>query len=426
MKRALVFSLIFAIGLGIGVAAQSFSGTWDTDIVFDPTPLDITSLVSILEIDYTISGWVFGANSRISTAGLMDLDFNVTGILGAFSLHSFLDFATVTPAFSTWQNVVEVSIAGVDLYAAFALETLTSGIGTGWAVGGHAVAGDVEVWVEADFNISSGLFLTYNYGYTLYDWDNYFDCSDGLWYNGFWSVQTSSCTAAFSNLDIVVELPITCLDFAIWVNFDCTNGFDYIKFMLNDIDLGAGFFQLDDLDITFKTTSKTVTTDFTATFGDAVCVTPYFDIEHTFASITGIDLDALLLSYTYNGVTIKAGELFATVPGETTNTNWWVGFTPSGSLTHYALCAVTDANEFFGVWFDGDSCCGGLTSASIVVFFDGIMGATSTTSSGGIFDYVALYANVEVGIGAGFSIRGGLVLSDDTLETISAGFTFSF
>jgi len=435
MKRALVLSLICVLGLAFTGFAASLTGSWDTDIVFTVAPaLTVSSLTSILHVDYAIDDWTFGFNAFIGNPvadfELFDLNFDVAGSLGAFSLYSFLDFDPTiqTPAFTSWENVVRVSIAGVDLYAAFALQDLDLDgvIGSGWAVGGYASAGLVEIWAEADFNISSGLYYIDYYGYwgAIVDWATWYSCVSDAWYSGFWTVTDETCVAGFTNFDIKVKAPFTCLDFIIWANFDCTNGFDYVKFMLNDIDIGGGWFQLDDLDITFTGDTKTVSADLTLTLGSAVCVTPYFDLNQVGLNvIDGITLRALLLSYTYNGVTIKAGELFTSsiYPGN----GYYSGFTKSGSLSYYGACAVPYADEFIGLWFDGDSCCGGLTSASVVLFFDGIVSGGTSTSTG-IFDFVLLVADVEVGIGSGFSIRGGLELADTGLDNLSVGFSFSF
>lgn len=427
MKRALVVTLL-VFGLGIGVAAQSFSGSWVTDITFTVNPLNIGSLTSILDVEYALSGWTFGANMFVDEIDLFDINFDIAGSLGAFSFWSFLDFdpgsTTQTPSFTNWSSLVKVSIAGVELWGAFVLQDKDDdgSIATGWTVGGHGLAGDVEIWASVDFNVdvwSTYTVLTVIDGWgwdTLYDWGTYWDCGDAAWLSGTFTATDETCDPAFTNLDIYIEAPLTCLDFGIWVNFTCDVGFNYINFMLNDIDLGAGWFQLDDLDVKFTVLDKTVTTDFTLTFGDAVCVTPYFDLNQVGLNvIDGITLRALTLSYTYNGVTIKAGEVFDT---------YYAGFTKSGSLTRYAKCAVTSADEFIGVFFDGDSCCGGLTSASLVTFFDSNLLTASTST--GIFDFVLITANVEVGIGSGFSIRGGIDVADDGLAALMAGFTFSF
>jgi len=426
MKRSLVTGLLVLM-FGLSVFAASFSGMWSTDVVFTlgvGDVLTVADFTSILDVDYTVGDWVFGSNMFVDATQLFDLNFSINGVLGAFTFASFLDFDPTATEFSDWESVGTLSFAGVHLYAAFAIQRMATDVmGTGFAIGGYGNAGDVDIWIEADFNMYGMAGTLHDYGWgDATDWETYYDCTLAVpgWVSGKWGVQTDSCVATFSNLDIIIDAPLACLDLIVYVNFDCTKGFDYITFSLNDIDLGGGWFQLDDLDITFTPTSKTVTVDITPTFGSAVCVTPYFDIVHDYTTITAIDLDALLLKYVYNGVTIKAGERFPTAG------NYYVGFTKSGSLTHYANCAVTGANEFVGIWFDGDSCCGGLTGASFVMFFDGVMGTADPSASTGIFDFILLSADVEVGIGSGFSLRAGLEVADTGLSNLSVGFTFSF
>ncbi len=416
MKRALVISLICVFGLGVGAAAQSFTGSWNTDVSFTLGDVTITDMLSSLSVDYTVGGWVFGSNMYVNEIRLIDFNLDIAGQLGAFGFYSFLQFDPTVPEFTSWENVVTVSIAGIELYGLFALQEMVTDLtGAGWAIGAHGVAGDVEIWAEAAFNLGSlvGSYRTYGVA-GLNDWGAGYNYLCAWSSGGNLSVQTDTCVATFSTAKIIVEVPLTCLDFIVKVNFDCTSGFDSIYFELDDIDLGAGWFQLDDLNIKFTATTKSISDlDFTVTFASAVCVTPYFDLIHSGAEIQGVDLDALLLSYTYNGVTIKAGEYFASVR------NYYKGFTASGSLSAYTSCIVTGADEFIGIWYDGDSCCGGLTSASLVTFFD--IGDTD-----GIFDILLILANVEVGIGSGFSIRAGMEIGPQAIGDLSAGFTFSF
>ena len=418
MKRALVFSLICVFGLGIGVAAQSFTGSWSTDITFTIPTVVVTGMLSALSVDYTVGGWTFGTNMYVDETKLIDLNFDIGGQLGAFGFYSFLQFDPTGPEFTSWENVVTLSLAGMDLYGVFALQEMATDLtGAGYAIGGHGVAGDVEIWAEVAFNLGSMLstYRTYGAAGGLADWGAGYDYTCAWSSGGSLTVQTDTCVATFSTAKIIIEVPLTCLDFLVWVNFDCVDGFSSISFDLNDIDLGAGWFQLDDLDITFTATDKSISElDFTVTLGDAICVTPYFDLDHDVAVIEGIDLDALLLSYTYNGVTIKAGEYFYTTR------NYYKGFTKSGSLSSQTNCVVTGADEFIGIWYDGDSCCGGLTGASLVTFFD------AADDTGGLFDFLLIVADVEVGIGTGFSIRGGMEIGPTALNNLSVGFTFTF
>jgi len=437
MKKALVLSLAVVLGLGVASFAQTFSGSWDMDLVLEINPvqsdaLTVDSLTSILVVDYTISGWTFGLNSYVDEDDLFDLNFDVSGQLGAFALYSLLDFdpLTQTPSFTSWENVATVSIAGVDLWGAFVLQDVLyslAGTGTGWAVGAHGVAGLVEVWVEADFNLDGSMYYWYNYGLDyMLDWGTAQSgyCT-GAWASGWFAVQTESCNPSFSNIDIVVETQLACLDLLIWANFDCTHGFDYITIGLNDINIGAGWFQIDDVDVTFTAASKAVTTDFTLTFGSAVCVTPYFDLNQVGMNvIEGITLQALLLNFNYNGITLKAGELFPNA--------YYIGFNKVGGLVTYStpLCVVPNANEFIGLWYTADGCCGGAVAGSFVVFFDGIYSLPATpadtSASTGIFDFLLIVGKVEFGITADFSVSAGFEVTDLGLETFSVGFGFDF
>jgi hypothetical protein len=426
MKKALVLSLAVVLGLGVASFAQTFDGSWSTDISFTipGNVLTVDSLTSALEVNYNISGWTFGFNTLVGMAGLFDLYVDITGSMGAFTFSSFIDFDTAPAAFVDWENVVQVSIAGVDVYGAFALQMFddaTPAYGSGWAIGGHGVAGMVEVWAQANFNLSGGIthYFVWSHPETFYgfdymtDWQTYFDCYSLTWAYGDWAVQTNSCVSTWSAFYFLAKAPLACMDLIINTSFTCA-GWVGITFGLNNIDLGAGWFQLDDLNITFTPTSKTVSTDFTLTFGSWVCVKPYFDLNQVGLNvIEGITLRALTLSFEYNGVTLKAGELFAA-----TN-QIYTGFTKDGALTD-TQCFVPNADEFVGIFYSSDACCGGALDASFVTFFDA--GSQLT----GIFDYVLMVAKVEVGIGSNFSVRTGMEISPAGIDALSLGFTLSW
>jgi hypothetical protein len=439
MKKALVLGLL-VLAFGAAASAQEFTGSWDVDAYISlqtdsecATVLGCVSLDSVLSLDYTIGCVTMGMDTWVDQTELIGLGFSAYGTLGAFSFWSGLFFDPVAPAFADWENVVSVSIAGVELIGVFAIQDLhyqlddaiaVGTTGVGWALLGHAVCGDVEVWGEVAFNLGSMLSTWYTYGFDyLLAWDmGYSSTCSGAFAWGNWTVQTESCCACLNAVNIWAEWPLGCLDVLAKLSFTC-DGFSSFCINLNDVDLGAGWFQLDDLDICFTTTSKTVWTDFTLLFGSALCVTPYFDlIQDSQYSFTGIRLEALLFKYAFDGVTIKAGELFGT--------EYYKGFTSSGALTTYAACAVTGANEFFGIWYDGDACCGGLIGASFIVFFDGInlnagVGVDTSTSTG-IFDFVYSVASIEIGIGSNFSFRTSMYVSDEGLETIGLGFSFNW
>ena len=413
MKRALVLSLVFVLGLGFAAFAGPLTGSWSTDITIVTPANPVITLTSLLNVDYTVSGWTFGFNTRVDEGGLKELNFDIAGNLGALGFWSFLDFDPVTPAFDNWSNAAKVSIAGVDLWALFALEAVGEVVGTGWSFGGHGTAGDIEVWVGVDFNLDATVGTIQSYGWDyLMDMETYYSCSSGAWLDGAFDVTLAGCDPAFTNLDIYVEMPFTCLDLLVNVNFDCTNGFDFIQFDLNDIYLGVSWFQLDDLNIRFTVQTKSITSvDFTLLLDSAVCLTPYFDVSMgaTDYIVDGIVLRALTLSYSWNGVTFKAGEIFS----------YYAGFTKSGGLSTYAGCVVTNSDEFFGVEIDGDSCCGGLVDASFYTFFD-LGGST------GIFDWLYFVGNASVGLGTNITLDFGLEISPTAFEALKIGFDLTW
>jgi hypothetical protein len=401
------------IGLGVAGFAGTLSGNWDLDVC--TTDLTTFSVTSILNVDYTLGDWVFGMNSYFTDpgGGLGDLSFDVTGLLGAFSIYSLLDFSGT--AFQSWSNAATVSIAGVDLWVIMALEEEAFG----YSIGGHGVAGDVEIWVEVDFGLSSSMYYWYTYGFGyLVDWEPYYSCVYG-WTNGaFGLAQTNDCDPAFSGVDIWVEAPFCCLDVLAKLSFDC-DGFVEFCVELNDIDLGAGWFQLDDFNICFTEQTKSISgVDFTLTLGDAVCVTPYFDVSMDGTYIVdGIALHALLLECEFNGVTFKAGELLLKTK--------YIGFTPTGGLWSasywkYTDCYIVGAEEYFAVEIDGDSCCGGAFDASFFVFFD------IDTWGDGIFDWMLFLADVTVGIGPNIDISFGLDTVPGGIQELCIGFDYSF
>ncbi len=172
MKKALVFAFTLVLGLGLFASAQTWEGTWDTDITIDPATTvfaDFLSFDSDLDIDFIVGGWTFGMTSDFSGIGLDGLGFTAEGVLGAFSFDVDMDFApmkatavktayttlaelpaadspclqtpswtyaaktvttTYTPAFDDLTVEGSVSIAGLSFGALFFLEGTDSDLAT--------------------------------------------------------------------------------------------------------------------------------------------------------------------------------------------------------------------------------------------------------------------------------------------------------
>ena len=96
MKKALVLLLVLGFGT-VALAADGFSGNWDTDVSFWPASPTydgfVKAFASEVDFDYTISSFVFGIESTFDIVGLKGVDFNVDGTVGAFTVSAAIDFA---------------------------------------------------------------------------------------------------------------------------------------------------------------------------------------------------------------------------------------------------------------------------------------------------------------------------------------------
>jgi len=88
--------MVMVMGLGLFASAQTWEGTWDTDIVIVPaagTFADfISSFDSDLDVNFLVGGWDFGMTSDFSQIGMDGLGFTAEGVLGAFSFDVDMDF----------------------------------------------------------------------------------------------------------------------------------------------------------------------------------------------------------------------------------------------------------------------------------------------------------------------------------------------
>lgn len=428
MKKALVLSLAIVFGLGIAAFAGPVSGSWTNVITIDPDASPIISgFSSELTVDYTVGGWTFGSTAIFNLDAFDNLFFTANGVLGAFSFKSVLDFEPETPQFVFWGNAGSISLGGMELYAITSIynfaQVQTPDIGIGWQVGGSGSAGDVTITGNIRFNMPDYSYLIWLYGY---DWFlskmAYVSCGSWVKPYGGWKVQTDSCTAGFSGADFYIEFPFSCLDVMINPSFSCTDGFDAFNIELYNFDLGLSWLSLGEVDITFDVDGKSVFAYIGLNLGETICVTPYMSLEGSYPTVSGITLNALLLSYSFNGVTFKAGEIFdntwSSVVGSTVYT---YAFTTTGGLipTLYSGCVIdVDYDEYFGFVIDGDSCCGGAFSVYMYNWFD--------TSEVSFFGWQETTAGIDVGIGSNTTISFDLSLMSDGVNWFKFDIEFTW
>ena len=86
MKKALVVAMVMVLGLGLFASAQTWEGTWDTDITIVPAAATFADFIgsfdSDLDVDFIVGGWDFGMTSDFSAIGLDGLGFTAEGVLG--------------------------------------------------------------------------------------------------------------------------------------------------------------------------------------------------------------------------------------------------------------------------------------------------------------------------------------------------------
>jgi len=445
MKRALVLSLLVVIGLGFASAAQ-LQGEWDSYLKLDLSEqpaLTLAGFYSFLDIQYLVGGWTLEAATVVTGAGLSNVWFEAYGSLGAFSAWSLVAFDPTTPAFTTFENGAEVSIAGVDIYALFALQAVGEGWGSGFALGGIGTAGDtagdIRIGAEVTWNLYPNLWSVFLYGLNgaVTDWTYTAGCDiwSPEWYVGALEVIQSGCDVVFSYITGIAQFPICCADVYVGVEFSCT-GFDCLAFLAKNIDIGIDWLKIYELGINYAVDAKTIGFAFQVVTGDVVCFKPYFDVVmgETQNVLDGISLDALTLSCTLGGCEFFWGHIFDHNMTYYSGSQWpascivgrgpyqddyyfnAVGGGISRSWGQNCSFRVLDdeieawvyPNEVFGVQCDEDSCCGGLFSFSVNNFFltDSEEGQT------GIFGWLGTYIELSAGIGSNVNVVGGLKVSN--------------
>ncbi|MFC2077731.1 hypothetical protein ACFLTM_02870 [Candidatus Bipolaricaulota bacterium] len=433
MKKVLVFSLI-VLGAGAVACAGPISGSAEVCAQFDDTGLTVFG--TAIDLDYSISGFVLGATAIFELDEFDNLFITATGTLGTIDIRTMVAFEPLAPAFMAWTGAAQISFGGALVFGYFALlETGGPGdgaYGLGATLGFSSTVGEVTITAATFFNMLNTVYYLGAFGP---DWaftrDVYQHC--GTWYTPFpfpYAVPDTGCSLSWSGAAILADFPFACLDVTAFSMF-LESGDVMAGFILAGIETGIAWLDLSQVAILFAVDEKTVFLDWGVVLGDLVCVMPYVSLDRSALwSIDGITLNALLLEYNYNGVTVKAGEIFDPVWADqyvlfyTSDVAW--GFTLDGGLASEIAyltgggCIYNLAyDEFFGIWIDGDSCCGGAYDINIISFFDTGTGST-------LFDWQETVATLEVGIGPSVSIKLMMSLMTDGLNWFQLCGIFNF
>lgn len=482
VSKALV-ALVLVCLLGMVAIGDELSGRVDFTFNVDPNRA-IFNPQAAMVIEYSLSGWTFGMVSEFGSSqyvngdlglghfgsALEDIIFGVRGVLGAFHLASYMFFGSSTPEFRedlfcgsvdfysiseavrqprflAWKNLVWTSIAGVDLWAMWGIDAphtrmYTTSVASfkpmdvdleidtysGSTFGVHGVAGELEVWAEVSFGAGHLIGLMPYWGYDLdYIASTWYYCDWGYGFDG-------DCSAAFDDLWVIVSYPFGCASLFSELYLDCS-GFEFVSFAVRDIDLGVGWFYLDDLKVKFETDSKSVWLDLELAVPEVFCIQPHIswdldlnDDDHSSDTvIDGISLVGLTMEYNWNNTTFLFAERFAD-PGLgyseyasiTTDARLWSMVSENEPSTYCEpncglLCI---ADEAFGIEVDSDACCGERMFGGVYVFFDHELEEES------LFDWLGMRAVVEYGIAPNFVVG----MTGDFYHSLPPllGFSFSY
>jgi len=164
MKKALVMTFVLVLGLGFAAFADGvLSGEWDTDISLYPAASVfsdfIKSFTSEVDVDYTIGGFTFGMDSTFGVAGMTGMEFDVDGMLGAFTLSAEIDFSPRILATTKTEYTYDVS--GTDTVGFEIQTTSCAGIptfqGVSWdkkTVTNTYIAGFDDLKLESSVSIA--------------------------------------------------------------------------------------------------------------------------------------------------------------------------------------------------------------------------------------------------------------------------------
>ena len=396
MKRALVFSLILAVGLGFAGFAQTLSGSWDTDVILDLTATNWVDGITInteILVDYTVGDWTFSSETDIANGVWNNQDFDFAGVLGAFTISGDLEFDPVAVAFAEMEADASVSIAGVTFGAEF---TLWPGI-TELVLTGSGVAGDVTIDVE--LALGSGL----------------------------------GCDFDFNELEIDVGFPFCCAEISAELVLNC-DGFQYVEFCFEDLTIENLPWLTLGACVKFQTGAKTFTFDPSIDLGLIGCDFDLFyhlndfwgDGDGTALGIDGINFDGIQIACEIGGVSFTGITFF--------DTFWSFASGPAGVYKYgyngwgYYFPGILYGFEGLGThpgpFFEAyqiattdDGCCGPF-SFDVTVFFSNKEGA------GGLFDVAYFVANVEIQLATQFTFGLGLEtdVANDTVDSLTLSF----
>jgi hypothetical protein len=364
MKRAL--AILAACSLFGFAGLAQFSGEWDTNIhVLPSLSLDYTKLT----LNYDVAGWTFSGVATFSGSTFSDMDFSVSGTLGAITIEGSMAFDPTGPAYESSSVSASLDFAGVSFGLDISHTVQTSSYKYCLT---DSVAEMVYALSVAADPISADI--------------TFVDCCSGIYFHDL------SVTLSGISLCCGVTYDATFV-------FTKAEGFDSLTFEINDvfpICCGISF----DIAVTFTTEGKTISlTPKLAGIGEA-CFELYADLEKSGGS--GEDLYL-------NGIRVDGWKIYC----ELAECNYieFVSFLSPDNADLYGYPEGT--YEYVKLGFCGPGCCGGEYSVDIAVNF---------TKSTALFGIDSISANVSLPLMENFVLN----ISFSSNNNLDIGWTFTF
>ena len=412
--RSLYVFLCLLLIVSAGVAAAPLSGTWQTDITAE---VDTLGSVTVKELTSSLLV-AFDAGACLATSivqlnqehGLARLAFVVDSSLGAFTWGALTSFdATGDPgAFEQLDVYISTSLTGAHLYAFATIEGTQK---AGALAGVYGSVGPCDLGAEID--LGAGLFpfsplatLIHGISETVEDiWQRNIAC----WGDSLFAHDLSTCDVTFRETTLAARFPFACLDLVSITQFSCADGFTAILY-LQEIDLGLSWLKLGPshdgvipgFRIGFFNLRKSVDISFSLELLKTTCITPYVSVilgkegddtlDHQFE---GIQLDAVVLETTMNGISVFVTELFSGEYFMSENGK------PCQPFGFSSCCTPIEGSEAIGIEIDGDSCCGGSFDFGLYTFF------RVNDPGFGLLGWRHTRATLEYGVSENFTLDAG-------------------
>ncbi len=351
MKNGALLAIVLTVFIsGVGMAA-TFSGKWATTTAIALQTFSVSSFSSTLTVDYTTGTWTFRSLTQVDLTGWNSQIFSANGTIGAATIASHLAFDPQNAAFSYWNTVTTITLAGVT----FTGSSNLTPVGMGWTFGAKASLNNISLSTTVYFN----------------------EDAEG-------TVQTGSYALCFYRAGFDVQFPFGCVDKVdLTFGFSAAEGFEGLTINLNDIVWDQ--FPAITFDIAIKfvlqTEGKTLTITPTLNL-KPTCITLYGEVvtgTSTF-DITGIRIYGVSMQYSWDNTS------FAT----------YSSFDPD---KNYDITGEDAYWEKFVIKTSTDSCCGGSLKFDIATYFQ--------SGSAALFDWGKTDINLSMGFGSNITMTTG-------------------